>query len=194
MPKRKEMRMNKITEMPDGLAESAVVEILTRVSRRIANHKKYVFDGHEIEDIVQRGVYEGLLVIASGKYNILRGRGGSPEENLERFMSVHIRRRLSNYKRDMMRKNNAGGGRGIINPVSLTDIVVDGESPDHADEILHGEMLRKIKSRLSSTPDMLTDFYRMMDGASLSSQRKSKLRERISEILEELKYGVEEED
>lgn len=183
------------TNMPDGLAESVVVEILTRVSRRIAKHKKYIFDGHETEDIVQRGIYEGLRAIANGKYDNERGKGGTPEDNLERFMSVHIRRRLSNYKRDMLRKNNGGAERGIINPVSLTDlVVVAGESPDHADETLHREMMAKVKSALSSTPEMLTDFYRLMDGSSLPPQRKTKLRQRIVEILEDLQYGVEEED
>lgn len=181
--------------MPDGLSENTVVEILTRVSRRISQHKKYIFDGHDAEDIVQRGIYEGLRVIANGKYDRRRGKGGSPEENLERFMSVHIRCRLSNYKRDMLRKNNGGAKRGIVSPVSLTDLVVAAdESSDHADDTLHREMIAKIKSILSSTPEMLTDFYRLMDGSSLPPQRKAKLRQRILEILEGLKYGVQEED
>ena len=185
----------KLHEMPDCLSERVVVEILTRVSRRIAKHKKYIFDGHEEEDIVQRGIYEGLRAIANGKYDKERGKGHSAEDSLERFMSVHIRRRLSNYKRDMLRKNSGGKAKGIINPVSLTDLVVVEEvGVDHAEETLHREMIVKIKSALCATPEMLTDFYRLMDGSSLPPQRKLKLRQRIVEILEGLQYGVQEED
>jgi hypothetical protein len=185
----------RIEHYPDGMTETQVVAVLTRVSARIAKHKKYVFDGHEEFDIVQRGIYEGLRIIAKGKYNPSRGKGGSPEESLERFMSVHIRRRLSNYKRDMLRKNNAGGELGIRNPLSLTDFpVVDKEIPDSAEELTHREMIVKIKSVLSATPEILTDFYRVMDGAFVPPQRKLKLRQRIREILEDLQYGVEKED
>jgi hypothetical protein len=55
-------------------------------------------------------------------------------------------------------------------------------------------MIVKIKSVLSATPEILTDFYRVMDGAFVPPQRKLKLRQRIREILEDLQYGVEKED
>jgi hypothetical protein len=95
----------------------------------------------------------------------------------------------------MLRKNNAGGELGIRNPLSLTDFpVVDKEIPDSAEELTHREMIVKIKSVLSATPEILTDFYRVMDGAFVPPQRKLKLRQRIREILEDLQYGVEKED
>ncbi len=176
--------------------EEQIVEILTKVSRRIAKNKKYIFDGHEEIDIVQRGIYEGLKAIKKGLYDAKKGNGATPEESLERFMTIHIRRRLSNYKRDMMRKNFGGVNNEFINPISLesANMVCSADVIDHADKIMHDEMIVRIKSALSSSPEMLTDFYRLMDGSQLPSQRKIKLRQRVIEILEELNYGVQEED
>lgn len=179
----------------DGLTETEIIATLEGVSGRIAKHRKYIFDGHTEDDIVQRGIYEGLKCIANGKYEASKGRGGTPADSLKRFMNVHIRRRLSNYKRDMMRKNNAGGKGGVVNPLSLMDFMVEGrESADNIDDSIHREMIARIKSGLSNTPEMLTDFYRMMDGANVSQQNKVKLRQRIVEILKDLGYGFQEED
>jgi hypothetical protein len=41
----------------------------------------------------------------------------------------------------------------------------------------------RIKRDLSKTPDLLNDFYRVVDGVNIPQQRKLRLKDRIKEIL-----------
>lgn len=159
------------------MTQEQIGKLLEKVATRIVmkNPGKYVFGYNSVEDIIQQGVYKGLEIIAEGKYKpekYLKGNGAdSPETSMMRFMSVHIRRRLINYKRDNMRRE-----MGAVN-------LGDYEGPGVEHEIENQEMVEKVKRGLSNTPGVLSDFMRMLDGLSLPAQRKELVREKVWEIL-----------
>ncbi len=183
-------------ESPPGLSPEKTVEILQSISETLA--ERYLF-GHSVsfDDLVQQGILEGLECIASGLYKpekyYRKDIENSPEICLRRFMSRHIRNRLSNYKRNNSR-------RGPENKISKHDLLhtltldenLNGKNDNHEMDVCNNELIKKIKSQLSKTPDMLNDFYRLMDGANLQSQRKLKLQDKIREILAGEESGKEE--
>src|SRR5947209_7039434 len=70
-------------------AESEIIRIIQEVSHALA--PSYRFGYHTLQDIEQQGIIEALEVLSSNKYNQSRP--------LENFLHVHLRNRLSNYRR-----------------------------------------------------------------------------------------------
>ena len=149
---------------------------------------KYLCDGNSLEDVIQQGVTEGLMAIANGKYRPEQHPGktaesNSPEVQLMRFMSVHIRNRLSNFQRDTNRR--------ALGLMTIEEDCAPGqeETPNKG-----AETIEIIKAGLSERPELLNDFYRFADGCVLSSSRKRALFEAIREIVKGAENGQTEEE
>lgn len=200
--------MSESFQPPAGLTAQKTAEILEAVARRIvmSNPRKYVFGYNSAEDIIQHGIYKGLECIAEGKYHpekhIKEGAEGSPEISLIRFMSIHIRNRLINYKRDESRRavdeandyaaNNTK--HSLMNPILMGDHEGPGVVYDYSGVLECEEIIERIRGGLRGQPEMLMDFGRLIDGAFIPSQRKSRLRQKIGEILGGRQYGAAEEE
>ncbi len=78
----------KTPKIPPNYTEEEVVSILERIGRRLAH--KFRFGYHDSDDIKQQAVLEGWKGLA--EYDGVRP--------LENFLSVHIRNRMVNFKRD----------------------------------------------------------------------------------------------
>lgn len=180
---------------PNGLTSDEVCEILYRTAEKIVRKNKYYVFGYNSEDdIIQQGVFEALRCIARGKYKpelfVREGRDNSPQSCLERFMSVHINNRLFNYHRDNSRRSTANSypanetKYNLMHPLSLDETFLENAEINSIDVIHYHDILLRIKRDLSRTPDLLNDFYRVVDGVTLPQQRKLRLKERIQEILD----------
>lgn len=185
---------------PTGLTSEQVAEVLFRVAERVVRkHKSYVFGYNSEDDIIQQGVFEGIRCIARGKYKpelfIRDGKDNSPVPCLERFMSVHIKNRLFNYKRDNSRRNVKNSypanetKYNLMHPLQLSEALIENPQLSSLDIIHYHDILVRIKNDLSKTPDLINDFYRIIDGVNIPQQRKTRLKERVREIL----YGEEKE-
>lgn len=81
---------------PCGLSEP---EILAAIEQALSNLGKiYRFGYHEQKDIEQEGRMLALEILQTGKYDCKR--------SLPAFLFVHLRNRLSNFKRDKFRRND----------------------------------------------------------------------------------------
>ena len=70
------------------MTEEEVVDTIEKVARKLA--RKFIFGYHTFEDIKQQAVYEGIKGLEN--YDEIRP--------LENFLSVHVKNRLCNFKRD----------------------------------------------------------------------------------------------
>ena len=86
-PKNKDKARAK--QIPAGYSEDEIITILYRVANRFA--ARFTFGANDIEDIKQQAVLEGWKGLS--KYDSSYG-------GLETFLTVLVRNRLFNYKRD----------------------------------------------------------------------------------------------
>jgi hypothetical protein len=180
---------------PEGLTRDQVGEILQRIATKVVRkNKSYIFGYNSEEDIIQQGVIFGIICMARGKYRpelfLREDRDNSPQSCLERFMSVHINHRLFNYRRDNSRRNVETSypandmKYNLMHPLPLDEAFI-ANSDSHSIDIIHyHDTLMRIKKDLSKTPDLLNDFYRVVDGVNIPQQRKLRLKDRIKEILD----------
>lgn len=84
-------------KIPDGYTEGEVIEIIDRISTRLAN--KFRFGYHEIEDMKQQVFLEVLKPDRNG-VTILEKFDESKGNSLDSFLWIHARNRLHNFKRD----------------------------------------------------------------------------------------------
>jgi hypothetical protein len=84
-------------QVPPGYTEEQVVSTINRIAKLIA--RKFVFGSHTVEDITQQCWIIALEVLAKpGKYDASRP--------LDRFLYVHLVRRIGNYKRDHFHRSD----------------------------------------------------------------------------------------
>lgn len=82
-------------EFPEGLTEADAIDAIEYAVVRLA--KRYAFGYHDVDDIKQFGRMFGLNAVA-------RWDGKRP---FSHFVYVHIKNRLSNLKRDKLRRTDA---------------------------------------------------------------------------------------
>ena len=78
-------------------AEQSAIDTVRKVARNLSS--SWTFGYHEKTDIEQQGVMYGLEAIEAGDYDAARP--------LENFLSIHMRNRLSNFKRDNFTRSEA---------------------------------------------------------------------------------------
>ena len=164
-------------EIPEGLDETYVTGVITKIARRLA--PKYVFSGYEVEDIEQEAFLIGVMGLE--KYD--------PSRPLENFMYTHINNRLKTFKRDNYYRMDYGTSaqkiqdrkKNLIEPVSIDNIYSICASDHTSDDAHLSEMLDLIDRKLPNHPR--SDYLKLQANAPLPKGRKANIVEVIEKII-----------
>ena len=204
-------------QVPDGMTEKEVVDIINRVANRLA--PKFKFGYHDVDDIKQDialSAWTGLELYDN-------------ERPLENFLYVRARNLLKNFKRDHYERPspclhckhdaydpNSGctkyddsmsctlyrswftrnsSKKNLMSPIELTHVHDEHENnmkTNHTVEhdIIGTELSDIINQHLPIA--MRADYLRMTSGIHVPKFRKTKIQETIREIL--LAHGYDEEE
>lgn len=201
-------------KIPDGLTEQDVLNVISKVVRRLAS--KFKFGYHEIDDIKQQAYIEAHAGLE--KYDGIRP--------LENFIWTHIRNRLFNFKRDNYERPGTPcdscefiGGNGcqkhadmidceqynnwvnrnirkknIVCPIELGNVCDENEDNmktyDHVDDDITFREIKKIIDKRLPV-DMRGDYVRMLYDVRIPKQRRIEIQEEIIHIVRESEYGEE---
>jgi hypothetical protein len=183
-------------KIPAGLTEQDCIEVFYKVSREAA--PKYMFGYHGKDDIVEDGVYECIKILeTTDKFQPKPGK--DLKQQLTNFLRVHVRRRLSNNRRDRSYRYASPNSKhniakyNLMHPLKihsqgLTNSDIFSRDNTICEQVDHDEMIRRIREGLSIT--MLKDFLRWQSDVKIPSVRRKALFDRIGEILSE--YSQEE--
>ena len=208
---------NKIPQIPEGYTEEEVVNLLTKIAKRLAS--RFRFGYHAIEDMKQQAILEGWK-------GLLNYDGVRPLEN---FLWIHIRNRLFNYKRDNYqrveyrcnscpikqydKKNNLclkheqdsledckwyydwvlrnNAKKNLVDTIDFDNVDDDGEAfmslTVDFAENADKSMIFEILER-EIPMSHYEDYVRLKCGAKISHPRKRAIKEMIIEILQEHNY------
>ena len=147
------------------------------VSSRLAN--KFTFPNYEADDIAQEAFIIG--VEAMNRYDGVRP--------LENFLSIHIKNRLKNFKRDNYYRPDQGkaqeiqnGKKKLLDASSIDSIkylVVNSECSENLEE---RELYEYIDLYLPA--NMRSDFLRFKNDLPLTKTKKANLLNELRSILE----------
>ena len=147
------------------------------VSNRLAS--KYTFPNYEKDDIIQEAFIIGME--AMNRYDGIRP--------LENFLSIHIKNRLKNFKRDNYYRQDEGkaqeiqnGKKKLLDASSIDNIkylVVNSECSTSLEE---RELHDYIDNHLPA--NMRSDFLRFKNDQSLTKTKKANLLNELRTILE----------
>lgn len=159
------------------MTQEQVVSTIMRVSSRLAN--KYTFPNYDADDIVQEAFIIGME--AMNRYDGVRP--------LENFLSIHIKNRLKNFKRDNYYRPDQGkaqeiqnGKKKLLDASSIDSIkylVVNSECSDNLEE---REVYEYIDLHLPA--NMRSDFLRFKNDQPLTKTKKANLLSELRSILE----------
>jgi DNA-directed RNA polymerase specialized sigma24 family protein len=159
------------------MTQDQVVAVITRVSNRLAG--KYTFPNYEKEDIAQEAFIIGME--AMNRYDGVRP--------LENFLSIHIKNRLNNFKRDNYYRPDEGkaqiiqnGKKKLLDASSIDNIkylVVNSECSESLEE---RELYEYIDIHLPA--NMRSDFLRFKNDLPLTKTKKNNLVAELRSILE----------
>ena len=154
-----------------------MVSTITRVSQRLAS--KFTFPNYEEDDIVQEAFIIGME--AMNRYDEIRP--------LENFLSIHIKNRLKNFKRDNYYRPDEGraqeiqnGKKKLLDASSIDNIkylVVNSECSSSLEE---RELHDYIDTHLPAS--MRSDFLRFKNDLALTKTKKLNLITELKNILE----------
>jgi DNA-directed RNA polymerase specialized sigma24 family protein len=150
------------------MTHQQVLNVILKVSSKIA--RKFPIPGYEPDDIQQECFL--LAIDALERYN--------EELPLENFLSVHLRLRIINFRRDKyLRKKD------LHDAANIDFIKNEILSGDHSiGEFECAEIWDKIDRELP--PCLREDYLRLLDGVSIPTKRKNKLLAALDEICREL--------
>jgi DNA-directed RNA polymerase specialized sigma24 family protein len=152
--------------IPEGYTEEQVIQIIQEVSKRLSH--SFTFDIFAAEDIEQECF--PLALKALEKYD------GRTE--LRNFLSVHLRNRLHNLRRDWMSMSQEK--HRLLRAAPL-----EAEPQSKQSSVLSKLEDAELRDYLNRNipPDLRPDFLRLCDGYSLSHHRKKIIIAAIREIL-----------
>lgn len=185
-------------KIPPGQTEATVLAAIEKAVGRLA--PAFSFGYFTPEDIRQEGYVLACEVLATEKFD--------PARPLDSFLFIHIRNRLSNLKRRVMRRNDppcrkcAAGNhcrpdgpckkyrewhdrnnaKSCLAGAGIESAAEDQgsvESPESQVEL--AEILEKIDSNLPI--GMRADYLRMRAGEKLTNVRRSEIEEVLKEML-----------
>lgn len=157
-------------KIPDGYTQEEVLQIIQEISRNLA--RKLKFDIYAEEDLQQEA-----FLLALPALELYDGRAP-----LRNFLSVVLRTRLLNFKRNTMSASEEK--HRILGAASLETDPASSASPALS-RLIDAE-LREFLNR-NIPPELRPDFLRLCDGYGLSHHRKKLILETIRELLSE--YG-----
>lgn len=83
-------------KIPAGYTEEQVLEVIEKIVNALA--PSFAFGYFDIEDMKQEARYEAIKVMGEGKFDETR--------RLENFLYTHIRNRLTNLRRNKLKRND----------------------------------------------------------------------------------------
>lgn len=149
-------------------------EIIMSVAKRIA--ARFTFPNYDVEDITQEAYIMGMDAIQ-------RWDGVRPLEN---FLSVHIRRRLMNLKRDKYFRPNSKvqeEKKRLMDASPVEDIKNLLRASAESENIEFRELLEYIDKHLPV--GLRKDYIKLINDDLLTRQAKNNLCVVLKEILEE---------
>ena len=159
------------------MTQEQVVSTIMTVSSRLAS--KYTFPNYDKDDIIQEAFIIGME--AMNRYDGVRP--------LENFLSIHIKNRLSNLKRDNYYRPDEGkaqeiqnGKKKLLDASSIDNIkylVVNSECSSSLEE---REVYEYIDIHLPA--NMRADFLRFKNDLPLTKTKKANLVSQLKSILE----------
>lgn len=159
------------------MTQEEVTNLILKVAKRLSN--KFTFPNVDEDDIEQEAFIIGMDALE--RYDGVRP--------LENFLSVHIKNRLKNYKRDHYYRQDQGRAEEIQkNKKKLLDAApIDNFSfllsKQFTDSYLYREVITYIDQRLPS--HYRADYLRFQNDQALTKTKKSNLLKCLRGILEE---------
>jgi len=159
------------------MTEEQVVSIIYKISSRLAT--KFTFPNYEADDITQEAFIIGME--AMNRYDEMRP--------LENFLSVHIKNRLKNFKRDNYYRPDEGkaekiqqGKKKLLDAQSVDTMREFLISSEVSDNLEQRELVEYIDINLPA--QMRSDYLRFMNDQPLSKTKKANLIAELKIILE----------
>ena len=161
---------------PDNLSEQEVIEVITRVSKKLA--PKFVFASYEAEDIEQEAFLMGVEGL--DRYD--------SSKPLENFMYTHINNRLKNFKRDNYYRFDYGNAqriqdrkKNILEPMDI-DALYSVSTEDETVSNAHiAETVELIDRKLPA--ELRGDYLRLQTNSPLPKGRKAMIIQVIEDIV-----------
>lgn len=158
------------------MTQEQVVSTITRVSHRLAS--KFTFPNYEEDDIAQEAFIIGMD--AMDRYDGVRP--------LENFLSIHIKNRLKNFKRDNYYRPDEGkakeiqsGKKKLLDASSIDNIKYLVVNCECSEDLEERELYEYIDNHLPA--NMRSDFLRFKNDQSLTKTKKANLMAKLKEIL-----------
>lgn len=174
-------------KIPPGMTEQEVVDTITKVCNRLAS--KFKFGYFDVEDIKQ----EAFIYAIQGLEDY------DPSKPLENFLSVHIRNRLINLKRNKYARNDDDSNsykckirnhtkKCLMEPLDISEYETNmRDDSDHIMSMEQEEIIALIDRHLDVS--LRSDYLRMRAGVPVAKHRREKVHEEICKIV--LEYGYE---
>lgn len=167
-----------------GYTEEEVLSIIEELSTVYAN--KYAFSYYSVDDLRQ----ECFIMAVEGlhKYN--------GEFALRNFLSVHLRNRILNLKRKILKRTEKESTRFdqaktlIVSPINIDDVSSDTEASlqtEQKSNLYYEEMVNILNNELP--PDYRLYLLKLYSGQKISKFHKDRLKTMAQEIL--TKYGYD---
>jgi DNA-directed RNA polymerase specialized sigma24 family protein len=164
-------------KIPKNMTEEQVVSTILKISSRLAN--KYTFPNFEQDDISQEAFIIGMEAL--DRYDGIRP--------LENFLSIHIRNRLKNFKRDHYYRPDEGkaeeiqrGKKKLLDAGNIDDMRAFIIAKEYASSLEERELLEYIDKNLPIA--LRGDYLRFKNEQPLTKTKKSHLVEELRNILE----------
>lgn len=158
------------------MTEEQVVSTILKISSRLAS--KYTFPNFEQDDISQEAFIIGMEAL--DRYDGVRP--------LENFLSIHIRNRLKNFKRDHYYRPDQGkaeeiqkGKKKLLDAGNIDEIRSLIISREHSNSLEERELLEYIDKNLPA--GLRGDYLRFKNEQPLTKTKKSHLINELKIIL-----------
>lgn len=155
------------------MTETEVTQIILKIASRLKS--KFTFPNVDEDDIEQEAFMIGMDALE--RYDGIRP--------LENFLSIHIKNRLKNYKRDhYYRQNNEvqQNKKKLLDAGSIDNFAFL-LTKQYADTAVYKELMRYIDQNLPS--NLRSDYLRFQNDQSLNKTKKNNLIKCLRAILEE---------
>ena len=172
-------------KIPKGMTEQQVIETINKVISRYIY--KFRFGYYESEDIRQEAFI--IAMEALDRYD--------EERPLENFLAVHVKNRLSNFKRDKFFRQEGESNKSdwnspnntkrfLMEPLNIDSIRDEYEEnmknpDDFVENIANSEIFDLIDGHLNIK--YRADYLRMLDGVYVPKPRREQIYQEILTIL-----------
>ena len=175
--------------IPSGYTECQVVAAIDYIANLFAH--QFIFPPFTHEDIVQQARFEAVDILAKGKFNPSYNTKKSLDERLLSFLSISVKRRMMNFKRNKMgRSDDNEVWKKKVNLnffLPLDNIDDQNESNTQitssiSEDMIRGELMELIERELE--PEYRPSYFKLLSGVNVSKGEREKLMARLKEILD----------